>query len=153
MYEYRQSCSLFKITLFSFKIHLMLLKVREYRESHILCEKGHSSLYSTMAEHPYLPGAWEPVKMPCTIIKSIGTNKAFIIKELSCNTSNLHCRVTHPGEQSRFLSLPLRRASWAEYSDQSCSGFTFFFFFLPPDWAHVHPLLSVTPCITFRDFL
>lgn len=50
MYEYRQSCSLFKITLFLLKIHLMLLKVREYRESHILCEKDHSSLYLKMDE-------------------------------------------------------------------------------------------------------
>lgn len=55
-----------KIFLFLFKIHLLLLKVREYRVRHLLSERerGYSSLYSTMTEHPHLPGAWVSISHP-----------------------------------------------------------------------------------------
>lgn len=62
-------------------------------------------LCSTMTKYLHAPGAWGSMKIPSLITKSSRTNKEFIIKELSSNTSALPCSVTHPREW--FFSLCL----------------------------------------------
>ena len=92
-----QSRSLSKISLFLFKIYLKLLNIREYKGSHITCEKEILFPFTQWWQSIHVARGLGSHEDAILGYENTRTYEEFITKELSGNTSPPPCRVTRPG--------------------------------------------------------